>query len=657
MIGFLFIILIFVFQNITQEHNPDLSKEIYKDTYLVTIFAVLLLITMFNLSGLYFQWGYLLQSVGYILTACSFLYLIPLSLITGHYLNVSNTIRKSEQRIKSKITTDNIYRPSGFGGVPLKNEEFQEELTQDTLLITNTAIQAIENNNHVLVITCIESLEHIGQTYLDLLVSPVEDDFVRELNDQYEFIIQSTGRDYTSQKYLGPLCESIGNLSRSTFRNTENATQTSLWLQSLREIFEITYPEMDRTEALGISIREINRTVILALETETQTGGSHYWQYSSYLERIGKYCLKNGADTPLRICLSQFKWHYISMINGLVSERLYYQSHEMDKPFEEILELYSAAWQSDYFDKRFLESVFFNPVNSFPKLFRFYGLYSLTPNQAAAMGSVTASPPEEFHIEPRKEIDFENPRLESEFIESCELIVDFVGDIAGHCPGTNYHDAYSAYPELFFVFSVDVQTDFADKTVLNDELSSDFYKYMLQEISNSKHNKPDMTVVENAGDFLLITIYLNRENDDRLYDLLEYLVDFYQKAKDRVGEEDTRWIYKHLKLAGYVIDQCDGLDKSQRLVEAHLICDFYEVPDYPGKAIRPRHQRLGYPTGRGHSIKKLSSNNIWNPLYQAFEADFYNEGMDPFARYHYNLKFRSGLQKAARLQSVLSSQP
>ncbi len=288
MIGFLFIILIFVFQNITQEHNPNLSKEIYKDTYLVLIFVVLLLITMFNLSGLYFDWGYLFQSIGYALTACSFLYLIPLSLITGHYLNVSNTIRKSKERIKSKITTDNLYRPSSLTNVPLKNEEFQQELTQDTLLITNTAIQAIENNNHVLVITCIESLEDIGQTYLELLMSPVEDDFVRELNDQFEFIIQSTGRDYTSQKYLEPLCESIGNLSRVTLRNTENATQTSLWLRSLREIFEIAYPEMDRTVALGTSIREINRTVILAIETETQTSGSHYWQYSSYLERISK---------------------------------------------------------------------------------------------------------------------------------------------------------------------------------------------------------------------------------------------------------------------------------------------------------------------------------------------------------------------------------
>ena len=143
---------------------------------------------------------------------------------------------------------------------------------------------------------------------------------------------------------------------------------------------------MDRTEALGMSVREINRVVILALETETQIGGSHYWQYSSYLEQIGRWSLKNGASTPLRICLSQFQWHYISMINSIVSERLYYQSHQLEKPLEEISELYSAAWESGHFDKGLLEAVFFR-LDSFPSLFRYYGLYSLTPNQTARVSS------------------------------------------------------------------------------------------------------------------------------------------------------------------------------------------------------------------------------------------------------------------------------
>ncbi len=344
------------------------------------------------------------------------------------------------------------------------------------------------------------------------------------------------------------------------------------------------------------------------------------------------------------------------MINSLVSERLYYQSYELEKPLEEILKLYSAAWESGHFDKGLLEAVFFR-LNSFPSLFRYYGLYSLTPNQVARVSSVTASPPEEFHLEPREEVNFENARLESEFIESCELLVNFVGDIANHCPGTNYHDVYSAYPELLFVFSHDIQTKFADKDVLVDELVSDFFNCLLQEVSESRHNKPDTTVVDHMGDFLLIAIYLNRRNDDRLYDLLEYAVGFYEKSKDRFGREDSHWIYKHLKLAGCIINQCDELKKSQRLIETYLLSDFHEVPDYPGQAIQPRHQRLGYPTGHGHSIKKLSSNQTWSSLQQSIGSEFYDGEIDNFSHYHYRLKLRSVVQKAAILRSILSGQP
>lgn len=305
MTGFLFIILIFIIQNTAQEYNPDLYKEIYKDRYFAIIFGAIMLIAIYNLFGSYLELGNELQSIGFVLTVSSFLYLISLSLITGYYLTVSNIIKRTGARTQRKITKDNIHRSAT--PVPLKDEDFLDELTQDTLLITNTAIKAIENNNDVLVVACIKSLEDVGVTYLKAVDSPTQDDFIRELNDQYEFIIQRTGRDYTSQKYLNPLCESIGRLSRETYRNTGNATQTSMWLKSLEEIFEITYPEMDRTEALGTSIKEINRTTVLTLESKSHNAHTNYWQFSATLEDIGKWSLQNGASMPLRLCLSQFQ--------------------------------------------------------------------------------------------------------------------------------------------------------------------------------------------------------------------------------------------------------------------------------------------------------------------------------------------------------------
>jgi len=68
MIGFLLVIFIFMVQNITREYAPELSKEVYKDKYLMLIFSILLLITLYNLIGVYFDIGERAQSVGFILT-------------------------------------------------------------------------------------------------------------------------------------------------------------------------------------------------------------------------------------------------------------------------------------------------------------------------------------------------------------------------------------------------------------------------------------------------------------------------------------------------------------------------------------------------------------------------------------------------------------
>ncbi|KMT45715.1 hypothetical protein EL22_28725 [Halostagnicola sp. A56] len=195
LIGFVFTISIFLIQNTVRSYTPNLAKEIFRDGYLRGIFVSLLGIAVFNLSSLYFQVGGVYQPLSFIFALSSFLYLVALALITAYYLNISNTISRSEERIKSKITEDNIYRSQSIA--PVKNDEFLEELSNETLLITNTGLMAIDNNDHELVVKCIQSLESIGVEYLEKLQSPVDDDFMRELNDQFEFLIQSASEEYS----------------------------------------------------------------------------------------------------------------------------------------------------------------------------------------------------------------------------------------------------------------------------------------------------------------------------------------------------------------------------------------------------------------------------------------------------------------------------
>ncbi|WP_156184225.1 hypothetical protein [Halostagnicola sp. A56] len=158
-------------------------------------------------------------------------------------------------------------------------------------------------------------------------------------------------------------------------------------------------------------------------------------------------------------------------------------------------DIYLAAMNDDRVDTSLIEAVLFRR-NSFPALFRYYGLYSLNPNMAAAYGSLTSSPPNELELEPRESVKFSNARVEDTFIEYCEKLISFVQKIARKCPGTHYHDVYSAYPELFFIFVNDIETEYLEKDDLIEQLTSDFFAILFQEVRDTDNHRPDSRVRE-----------------------------------------------------------------------------------------------------------------------------------------------------------------
>jgi hypothetical protein len=89
------------------------------------------------------------------------------------------------------------------------------------------------------------------------------------------------------------------------------------------------------------------------------------------------------------------------------------------------------------------------------------------------------------------------------------------------------------------------------------------------------------------------------------------------------------------------LEQYDDLPQTKKVLESRLIRDFYEIPDYPGQAIRPVHQQYGYPTGRAHEVKRLSGEQIWGQFQQVVEAEFYDEFNERCIDYHDYLKGKS----------------
>lgn len=447
LVGFVFIVTIFMIQNVTQSYSSNLSKEIFRDPYLRKIFVALLFIMGYNLTGLYFELGWIFQFFSYVLSMISFSYIVSLVLLTSHYLTIENTIKRAENRIKSKISKDNIYKYSDENRV--KDDKFIQELGNDCLLITNTAIEAINNNEHEIVNQCISSLEDIGITYLSLLESPAEDDFITELNKQFELLINKTSGEYTTQKYLDNLYTSLGTLARKTYTTTYNSSQTGLWLRSLKNIVKRIYPKMNLTNAVGGSIQEINRVAIIAIQTNRPNTEYDPGVFSRYIDDIAEIGLIHNSRFVISHCLDAYTWQFICKVNCLTSEEIYYRSHHLKNSVEEITDLSVKAIQNQGIRSSSIKDKFFRQV-SLMILLRCYGLYSLTPQQALPLIAFPTSPPEEIEFTPRP-VEFDDLGLERELIKGLEGVVEFLDRMTEAFRRSNLHEVYSGYVEFAFI--------------------------------------------------------------------------------------------------------------------------------------------------------------------------------------------------------------
>lgn len=638
LVGFVFIVAIFMIQNITQSYSSNLSKEIFRDKYLKRIFIGLVGIAIYNLTGLYLELGGLYQFLSYVLAIISFFYILSLALLTSYYLEIENTIMRVEQRIISKISKDNIYRVSE--SYEVKDDEFIEKLGNDCFLITNTAIAAIDNNEHQIVIQCIKSLVNIGVSYLNLLESSARDDFITDLNKQFELLIRKTSEEYITQKYLDDLYKSLGKLARETYISTYDSSQTSSWLRSLGNIVKQIYPEMDLTEAVGGSIKEINRTVILAIQTtepNTQYDPGHF---SRRIDNIAEIGLRHKSGFIVRHCLDAYTWQFLCRVNSFVSERAYHQSTELKNSIEDLIDLYTEAIESPHIDNSILEAKFFG-LHSFMTLLFLYGLYSVTPQQAAVFG-VTPSPPEEFDLSPRQKIEFENPRLEQEFIKGLEGVVSFLDRTAKAFRESNFQEVYSGYVEFAFIVFLHLQLKYADKTDLVNQLCSSFVSQVYKECIDSNRNKPDFDIETYLLEFLILTVWCYREYDDGMYMIVKHFVELYEDLVHEYGEDDARWLYICLKLIGCLIKPLDGIEDTQDLIEDILIRDYKQPDNNLALSVAPIGLRLEYPGEEmGNGIKGLSTRQIWSDLPQQIERDLYEDIVSRCSNYNDYLESQS----------------
>lgn len=256
--------LVFLVQNATQEYSSRLSSVILRDRHFLATIGFILVGSIYSISGSYFDAGAPFTLIGYAFSIATILLVGALIAFTRYFLNIANIIEYITKQIENEISTDKIYRPNPFG-VPLQDDEYIGHLTSRTQLIVSTCIKAIEQNQQPVADTCLDSLTRITNQFLDQTTDQdVNEDFLQELNDQFQFIGSAAFEEYTRQKYSESVVEAIGEIGVNITKTRELGAQAGSWASLLGDLFTDSL-EFDRTNAAGLSIQKLGDMSLSAI--------------------------------------------------------------------------------------------------------------------------------------------------------------------------------------------------------------------------------------------------------------------------------------------------------------------------------------------------------------------------------------------------------
>ena len=632
LVGFVFIIVVFLLQNTTQAFSANLSQEILRDFHLILILLCFVGFVVFNITAIYWPVSQFYIFVSYVFSILSLGILLSLTLIVSYYLDVSNILKAHNNRIIASINSDKL-----FTYREMENEAERKRLRKEAEFYTNTTLESIENREYKTADTCIQNLEELGSTYLKEVNSPVQKGFIQDLNDQFHIMIDVLGDDYAHQKNLERLTESIGKLSRETYRSTQNDDQTFLWLKSLQEIFELTADKLDRTEAYGYSISEINRTVILHLSNTNTRNVANYNTLSEPLDQIAQFPLDNANHSlVIQKCLSSCKWQFITAVNYHATERFVHSDRDVEAIINRMYNTMALSHDSDNVMDSLIVAAYFR-INSLYSHIRYYGLHGLNQHEAALFGQ-TANPPKEANIQKSSDFEFNNPQYEQSTIELFDLLVQFQTQITKEF-SDNYTEAYiSGFSELMFIIHEDLlemvdQTDEVRK--LGIASTAGLCESLEEHIQENNGDRPSLASDDSLADMLILIYYYNRDDDVILSHHISKFLELYTDLRAQYGRDEVKWLYRYLKWFGAIIHNSPRLKSTRNLLNQILVSDFYE----PGQRhIRTKTQTasgMGYPTSRNGKLPSLSTNQIWQSTIQDVMT---THEIKKCKQYHYYLK-------------------
>jgi hypothetical protein len=619
-ISLVFIVVIFLVQNANQEYSARLAGVILHDKYFLWTIGFILVASVFNISGSYFSWGPPLTVIGYAFSISTALLVGSLIAFAGYFIDISNIIDYITEDLKQQISQDRIYRPS-FLGVSLQDEDYVSKLNTDTQLIVSTCIQAIEENQQNVVNSCLNAITEIIEKYLEETnESEVNDDFLNELNDQFQFIGSAAFDDYTRQKYSESVVETVGDIGLAITKHRELGTPGSRWANLLKNQFEDSL-EFDRTAAAHIALRklgEMSVTAILNAELDS------YRVYQGEVDSLARLCAAANHSFLAGLLQNahlQYQKMYVAFLRALCTEG-YAPDIAIPTLLEDFAESFNQAKEN-------------------------YGFYTDQALYAALFGLEPFAGRVGDELQRHRDLDPAEQRYVAEYLSE---LIGFLRQISLQNPEDNHKDIYKGYTQFLFILENTAPVDEDTKLRLLDDLNNNFVDLIESEYSRSLENSEnlDYDINHRITDFYAMLIYFYREDSDALPTFLIPLVESYTNlvddhpSPDTVNERTLHQLYQELKVFGAWMSRFyDSEDVCPELMET-LTDNFEEVDTSSSRIYTSTFDRYDYPTNTFDHRDGwwLRPDAIWSNRFQESISDTLNGDRTHYEAFHNELQNR-----------------
>lgn len=572
-----FLVVIFLIQNANQEYPSQLSQRIFRDPYLLSVYALVLAVAMFNFTALYFGIGRPSSFFSYVFSLAVISLIFPLLMFTGHFIDISNVVTYVSDHIIDKISQANVY--SKLGKYPRKDEDFLEELNSEVQVIVVTCIRAIDQGQRVVVQTCLNSLAAIFEEYIKVTRDSVgRDSFIDDFVDKYSFIVDESTDNNLRQKNLVIIADSIGDIALSVIENRDEIDQSQIvsrWLYQLRSICTESF-ELRRTSVAFSCIENIERVCLRTLDEGNWDDTS---QYRRHIKEIGDLCAETDHHYTSQVLIRCLKAHFnmfLEISESALSGNYFTSIHSIDYLLDEYRDLFVSA-KTNYSYQNF------SPVIGSIRL--------VTDNinhQIMRLGQ-------------GEDLD---AREQHHLYEIFDSYIEFIHNIIYDGQANNPSELFLEYPEALLLILSREDISERNQHELVEELTM-YWTKSVDKFFRSKSHDRRTTVrdsLDGLSDYYAILFATNGANSDILEEVLTTLASTYDELfseRPLTAEEEQRRrdMHRQLKLYASWTNLSYNIENLSELAYTVLKNDVHTPDMTQGASQRliPFMAKYGYP--------------------------------------------------------------